>query len=68
MLTKIFITVAHLILLVWMLGVLSQSGEWQTSYTMMHFMGMGLYGFALIFGTARWARRQHLIELANPQK
>lgn len=65
---KIFITVAHLVLLVWMLQVLSQSGEWATSYTMLHFMGMGLYGFALIFGTARWARRQHLLDLARQQK
>jgi hypothetical protein len=59
-LQQLFILLAHLLLLKWMFFTLSESGVLSMEKVLLHFTGMGLYGAALIRGTAFWARRHHL--------
>ena len=51
------ILLLHLILLGWIYHTLSEAGTMQVTEAFLHFLGMGLYGALLIFGTATWAKR-----------
>ena len=54
---QLFILLAHLVLLAWMLYVLSQGGTMTTSTLLIHFSGMALYGGPLIAFCAWRGRR-----------
>lgn len=53
---QLFIILAHLLLLKWMLVTLSEAGHWSMTQVVGHFAGMALYGALLIRGTALWAQ------------
>jgi hypothetical protein len=56
---QLFILVAHLVLLKWMIYSLSESGTLPILHVLGHFVGMATYGGALIRGTAYWAQRRY---------
>lgn len=62
-LQQLFILIAHLLLLWWMLYTLGESGTMPTVHVLFHFTGMALYGALLIRGTAFWAQYHHKKEL-----
>jgi hypothetical protein len=65
-LQQLFILLAHLVLLKWMVYALSESGTLATGEVLMHFTGMAVYGGLLIRGTAYWAQRRYLKENQAP--
>ena len=59
---QLVIIVLHLALLRWMLFVLSEAGVLTTGQVLGHFLGMAVYGAALIRGCAAWGKRRYRIE------
>jgi|GEM_PF-4041859 len=51
-LTKVFITVIHLILLAWILYVLSYGGGMRLKEVAFHFLGFSTLAFLIIRGTS----------------
>ncbi len=58
-LQQLFILLAHLILLKWMVYSLSEAGTLPVLEVLLHFTGMALYGGLLIRGTAYWAQHHY---------
>jgi len=56
-LQQLFILILHLILLGWMYYTLSEAGMMKVSQVLFHFLGMGVYGALLIYGSAQWGKR-----------
>lgn len=54
MLSKILITIVHLILLGWIIYLLNEGGNLLTHEIALHFLGIGLMGVILIRGTAKF--------------
>lgn len=48
----IFVFIAHILLLYWMLFVLKDAGIMKFNQVMLHFIGMAIFGSSLIIGTA----------------
>lgn len=48
----IFVFIAHLVLLYWMIFVLKDAGIMKFNQVMLHFVGMAIFGSSLIIGTA----------------
>ena len=59
-LQQLVILVLHLLLLWWMKYTLFEAGVMTISQTMLHFVGMSIFGALLIRGTAWWAKRHYL--------
>ena len=59
---QFIILLAHLILLKWILYALSSGGTFKTLQVVKHFLGMGLYGSLLIWGTSALSKRRFLKE------
>ncbi|MBT5093273.1 MAG: hypothetical protein HOM21_03460 [Halobacteriovoraceae bacterium] len=59
------ILLAHLILLYWMIFTLQESGSLTMTLVIIHFVGMALYGAALIRGTAFWANYHYQKKLTT---
>ena len=59
---QLVIIVLHLVLLRWMLFVLAEAGALSTGQVLGHFLGMAIYGAALIRGCAAWGQRRYRIE------
>jgi len=62
-LEQVLILVAHLALLKWILYVLYEGGTMSPTEILIHFVGMGAFGAALIRGTAYLGLRRHQKEL-----
>jgi apolipoprotein N-acyltransferase len=62
-LQQLFILIAHLLLLWWMLYTLREGGLLPVELVLAHFVGMSLYGALLIRGTAWWARHHFVQEV-----
>lgn len=62
-LQQLIILVLHLILLKWMHYALTELGMEQTSIVLVHFVGMSIYGAALIRGCAAWGKYRHRLDL-----
>lgn len=62
-LMQLFIFVAHIVLLKWILYTLHEGGVLPFSTIMYHFLGMSVYGALLIRFCAWYYRRQYLNEL-----
>lgn len=62
-LTQLFILVAHLILLKWILYTLYEGGVLPFKSLMFHFLGISIYGALLIRSCAYIYKRQYLKEL-----
>lgn len=60
---QLIILVLHLILLKWMHYSLTELGMEQTQVVLLHFLGMSIYGAALIRGCAAWGKYRHRLEL-----
>jgi apolipoprotein N-acyltransferase len=67
-LQQLIILILHLLLLWWIMTVLQNSGRYDTQTTMLHFVGMSLYGAFLIRGTAYWAQSHYVRELKARRK
>lgn len=62
-LQQLFILIAHLLLLKWILWVLAETNQMQATTVFMHFTGLAIAGGGLIYGCAMWAKHHHLKEL-----
>lgn len=66
-LQQLIILVLHLILLKWMHFALTELGTEQTSVVLVHFVGMSIYGAALIRGCAAWGKYRHRLDQVQEQ-
>ena len=64
---QFIIIIAHLILLNWMIYALRLAGGLKFTTVMIHFLGMGLYGAILIYGTSWWAKKRYQNEINDSQ-
>lgn len=61
---QLFILIAHIVLLKWILYTLYEGGVLPFSTLLYHFLGMSIYG-AILIRTCAWIyKRQYLKELA----
>jgi hypothetical protein len=67
-LTQLVILVAHLVLLQWILYTLYEGGVLPFSTLLYHFLGISIYGAALIRTCAFIYKRQYLKELEQSGK
>jgi apolipoprotein N-acyltransferase len=59
-LEQVLIVVAHLLLLKWIFYALYKGGTLNTASLLLHFLGMGVYGAALIRICAWLAKKRYL--------
>ena len=62
---QLIILVLHLVLLKWMHYALTETGVMTTQVVLVHFLGMSIYGAALIRGCAAWAKYHYEKELSE---
>ena len=55
-LQQVVIVILHLILLYWIFYALRETGDMSSEHVFYHFVGMGIYGTALIRGCAEWGK------------
>lgn len=66
-LQQFIILILHLILLKWMHYALTELGMEQTSVVLVHFLGLSIYGAALIRGCAAWGKYRHRLDLEKEE-
>ncbi|MCF8058794.1 MAG: hypothetical protein K9K67_05840 [Bacteriovoracaceae bacterium] len=67
-LQQLIILVLHLILLKWMYYTLAELGTEKTSIVLVHYIGMSIYGAALIRGCAAWGKYHYQQDLKQEKK
>jgi hypothetical protein len=67
-LQQVVIVILHLLLLYWIFYALRETGHMKSEYVFYHFVGIGVFGTALIKGCAEWGKWLYRLDKAEQEK